>query len=198
MAIPERGPQWWDREFDDLGNPIRADVREAAHEIWPICCGSVRAALGDAAEAPELMEAAVSCISRHLNRAGSLPSPGKVRRLLGLHFSQLLYKRASKLGRIQFVGTAADLDNFVSKSDTNWVNGINLWLDFEKIRPFLSLRNFTMFFMRSVGHEWDDVGKKLGMEPAEGRASLWRSLHKARNIIEGKRTTRGDRGGSNT
>jgi hypothetical protein len=49
-TIREGGPQWWDRDVDDQGNPIRADVRQAAHEIWPECCARMRATLDDIAK----------------------------------------------------------------------------------------------------------------------------------------------------
>ena len=78
MATPGRGLQWWDRDVDEKGNSIRADVRQAGHEIWQECCARVGAVLGDAAEAPEIMEAMVSHISCLLIARESRPLPKKL------------------------------------------------------------------------------------------------------------------------
>jgi len=64
-TIPEAGPMWWDREVDEQGRPIRADVRRAAHELWPEAVRRVRRTLSDPAEAAELMEITVLQISHH-------------------------------------------------------------------------------------------------------------------------------------
>src|SRR6185312_10949911 len=47
---------WWDRDVDSEGKPIRADVRSAARDLWDYACEQARTFLGDASEAPELME----------------------------------------------------------------------------------------------------------------------------------------------
>ena len=47
---------WWDRDVDSEGKPIRADVRSAARDLWDYACEQARMFLGDASEAPELME----------------------------------------------------------------------------------------------------------------------------------------------
>jgi hypothetical protein len=194
MAIPRSNLQWWDREFDDQGKHIREDVREAAHEIWGTLCARVRATLGDAAEAPELMEAAVAYISKHLDHAAEPPPPGKAKRLLGLHFSQLLHKRAFKLRRLECVGTAADLDSLAPILDWDWVTRVNRWLDLEKVQPIVGSKNFTLFAMRRLGHDWDEVTEKTGIPPAKARATFWQAIRKARNILQGSEHPSGQGG----
>jgi hypothetical protein len=193
MASPKSGLQWWDREFDEQGNPIRADVRQAAHEIWHFLCARVRMTLGDVAEAPELLETAVAYISRHLNRAAAPESLAEAKRLLGLRFSQLLHKRASRLGRLECVGTAAELDNYGSATDREWVSRVNRWLDFEKMLPLLGGRNYTMFTMRRLGHDWDEVGEKLGIATDTARATFWHAIRKARQMLDANGITKNRR-----
>lgn len=62
-------PVWWDREFDSSGRQIRADVRTAAHEIWPSACRQARSLLGDVSDVAEFMEQLVVQVSQYLDRA---------------------------------------------------------------------------------------------------------------------------------
>src|SRR5215471_21531853 len=105
-ASQEDRPLWWDRDVDDKGAPIREDVRQAAHEIWPDLCARVETTLGDLADAPELMESAVAHISRYLTRQGAAPSYPQAKSLLSLHFCQELKRRAGRLSRVKAVGLA--------------------------------------------------------------------------------------------
>jgi hypothetical protein len=66
-------PVWWDRESDSSGRQIRADVRAAAHEIWPSACRHTQALLHDTGDAAELMEKAVAQVSQYLDRACADP-----------------------------------------------------------------------------------------------------------------------------
>jgi len=45
-TIPDVGSLWWDRDFDDQGRPIRADVRQAAPGLFAIVRGLPRLQLG--------------------------------------------------------------------------------------------------------------------------------------------------------
>ena len=72
MTDPGSNPQvWWDKEADAAGRPIRVDVRTAAHQIWDAARRQTQHLLGDASEAPEVMENAVAQVSRYLDRSGA-------------------------------------------------------------------------------------------------------------------------------
>src|SRR3989442_259405 len=68
MHQPEAVPRWWDRDVDESGHLLRADVRESAHRVWKSVCAQARCLLGDAADAPELLESAVKAVSRYLDK----------------------------------------------------------------------------------------------------------------------------------
>ena len=174
MAPPDMVPLWWDRDVDDQGKPIRADVRQAAQELWPQAVGRVRRALSDAYEAAELMEATVLHVSRYLDRVDALCFASNVRSLVSLHFSQELKRLASRLGRVKFVGDGTTIEQ--QAVVTGWADRIHRQLDFARIIGRLKDINRTVVLMRMQEHDWNVIGAKLGILPATVRRAFWKDL----------------------
>jgi hypothetical protein len=96
---------------------------------------------------------------------------------------------------LECVGTGADLDSVAPTLDCAWVTKVNRWLDFEKVQPIVGSRNFTLFAMRQLGHNWDEVSEKTGIRPATARAIFWQAIRKARNILQANEHS-GGKGGT--
>lgn len=180
-SLPGKDPRWWDRDVDDRGIPLRADVRQAAHQVWPDACRRVRSLLGEGAEAAELMEGAVLYLSHYLDRNKVPPFSVHVASLLNLRFSQELRRRSARLRRFRSVVGSDGIESLAVAGD--WVEEVNRHLDFEKLLSHLSQRNRRIITMRGLGHDWNEIGKRLRIAPSTARNGFWREIHQAQSKI---------------
>ena len=169
---------WWDREVDDVGRPIRPDVRLAAQEIWHEACRRTQAILADNAAAAELMECSVAQVSRYLDRHAAPSCEHSMNGLLLLAFSRALKRRAAKVNRIESIGGSSDLANHTV--DDSWGRQVDARLDLERIVRHLSDRSSTVLALRWAGFDWKEIAQLLGTSVAVVRNGFWREIKQAR------------------
>jgi hypothetical protein len=173
---------WWDRD-DDQGRQLRADVRQAAHDLWPIALTRVQRCALDAAEAAELIEAAVAYVSRHLDEMQTPAFDARVRPLLSLHFSQSLRRLAAKADRLVFVGNSEDIEQYAnSQAAHEWSAEINNQIDLETLFRRIKGNCRTVIIMR-LHHEWEVIAAKTGSQPATIRQRYRRCLRRVSSSV---------------
>ena len=158
---------------------IRPDVRQAAHEKWMEARNRARVALGDTAEAAELMEATVVHISHYLDRY-HIPifTSDNVPSLLMLHFRQELRRRVGKLRRTESIAEQ-DADHFPAPRD-NWDEVVNERVDLQRLCLLLSKRSCAIMSMRLLGQSWEKIAEGLGISPYKARTGFWRNVREAK------------------
>lgn len=169
--------RWWDREFDKSGQPIRADVRASAIEIWDKVCSKTRSALGDATDAADLMERCVSRVSRSLDRRQAPLYSQKTSAMLMVAFSRELSRHAGRLRRTQPSGDASAMEEYLSSS--NWANEIDLRLDWERVVVRLSERSRMILALKAAGYDWKEISSSLGISVSAAKNSFWREIDAA-------------------
>ena len=166
-----------------MGRPIRADVRNAAREVWPQARDRVHTILGDASDAAELMERSVSQVSRYLDRIGSALFTENTNGLLIKALGRVLRRYALKLRRIELVGDVSEFsERFSSQS---CVSRVNCRLDAEMAaRRLFTVRGRRLFALRAAGFEWKEVAEILKTTEGAARAEFSRELRRARERVQ--------------
>jgi hypothetical protein len=169
--------RWWDREFDKSGQPIRADVRASAIEIWDKVCSKTRSALGDATDAADLMERCVSRISRSLDRRQALPFSQKTSAMLMVAFSRELSRHAAKLRRTQPSGDTSAMEEYLCGS--NWASEIDSRLDWERVVVRLGERSRMILALKTAGYDREEIASSLAITVSVAKNSFWREINAA-------------------
>jgi hypothetical protein len=171
-------PVWWDKEVDAAGRPIRLDVRTAAHQIWDAARRQAQHLLGDASEAPELMENAVAQVSRYLDRSGAELFTQNTAGILMCAICRSLRRYAMKLNRLELVGGSAELSE--RRIAPNWTALVELRLDLERLTRNLTDCGRTMLGLRSSGFDWKEIAEILQITDVAARAAFWREVKRAK------------------
>jgi DNA-binding NarL/FixJ family response regulator len=170
-------PVWWDRDFDDKGRPIRADVRAGAREVWPKAHRRARYTLADADDAATLMDSAVSQASRYLDRIGKPLFSGETAGLVMLTFTKVLRRHALRAERLKTLGTSCDMQEHAKTSGST--DALHCRLDLQKILRNVSPRSRTILALRTAGYDWEEIAKCLQISETSAKNTFWRELRRA-------------------
>ena len=167
--------EWWDREFDQAGRPIRPDVRSAAIRVW----GNVREVVakirGDSAEAQELLEVAVAAVSVYLNKKDV--GPGDAGGLLVRAVHRAASRRSRRERVVQAVGGASELSELVRAPD--WIEAADRRLFLQKLVSKLLPENRIILRLRIKELGWEEIGKFLGVDASIARNRFWQDVRRA-------------------
>ena len=176
-------PVWWDKEVDAAGRPIRLDVRTAAHQIWDAARRQAQHLLGDASEAPELMENAVAQVSRYLDRSGADLFTQNTAGILMCAICRSLRRYARKLNRLELLGGSTELSE--RRIAPDWTALVELRLDLERLTRNLNDKSRTMLDLRRSGFDWKEIADVLQMTDIAARAAFWREVKRAKSKASG-------------
>ena len=190
---------WWDREFDRKNRRIRDDIREAGRKVWPRVCAKVKARLGDDAEAPEIMEAAIAGTSRYLDKLAVPQHSASVEGLILHAVTRLLIVRLRKKNRYVPLEEA---DHVSIPSPLNdWAIEIERQIDLKKLLTHFSPRGCTIILLRLDGAGWAEISRYLGIAQSTAQNSFWREVRqihlklgiipKAQNLLRKTGTPKG-------
>jgi DNA-directed RNA polymerase specialized sigma24 family protein len=175
---------WWDREVDCAGRAIRADVRQAGHQIWSKARYQVRLAFGDDGDAAWLIESAVERISRYLDRKTVPLFSADVRWLLLTAFCRLLRRYAKKVERLKLVGDITALPE--PALDDRWAERANSHADLTKILRQLGPRSCTIFSLRLAGFTWREIADALKLNEVAVKRTFWREIRRVQDNLPRK------------
>ena len=178
VAMFGRSPLWWDREIDEeTGRAIRGDVREAGHRVWNTVCLKAQHILGDANDAPELLERAIKTISRYLDKHQAVPYSNDPAGLLVLAFHRSLYRLASRRNRIILLGDGTAVAEMLRAPD--WRQATDHRLFLEELARELSNESRLILRLRIIGYDWKEIARMLGARLPVLRQRFWRDLRRA-------------------
>ena len=166
---------WWDREYDQFGNPIREDVREAAKKKWPQLLALAQRTLSNCdLEAQQLLEQEVEYISRYLNER-KVP-PHDPSGLLVIKFREELRKLVRKQQRLRPSGGSNDTELMLPA--TEWGEEADRRIFLAELIRALSKENRSVLRLRRAGYEWVEIAKMFNANPSSLRRGFWAEIRK--------------------
>jgi DNA-directed RNA polymerase specialized sigma24 family protein len=128
------------------------------------------------------MESTVAQVSRYLDRAGVVEFSRKIDGLLMFAFQRALYRRVSKLKRLNTFEGTGELSHWAV--DRTWTRQIHARLELERIVQLLSERSRTVLALRYAGYTWKESAKVLGASVSGLRSAFWRDIARVKSQLE--------------
>jgi DNA-directed RNA polymerase specialized sigma24 family protein len=154
-------------------------VRAAAEELWLSARARAARALGDAADATELLEKSVEVISRYLDCRRTPLFSTNTAALLTHAFKCQLRKQLCRSQRIESVGGIEELEELAELArDAEWSNQVEASLDLQTILRKLSPRACTIILLRAADHHWPYIANRLGISVSTAKNSFWQEIRK--------------------
>jgi DNA-directed RNA polymerase specialized sigma24 family protein len=172
VATLRHYPQFWNIETDRSGNPVSADVRVAAHQVWPVVLREVHWRCGDESEAAEIIEQAMLQTSRYLNRPGSA---GPVQSMPGLVLTisrRLLRRRSRNWPRFQCLNWG----NQRALSVADWEDQANRAILVRELTSRLSHESARILTLRMGEYGWEEIALILNTTVSAAKNRFWREL----------------------
>jgi hypothetical protein len=170
-----QGALFWDREIDQQGRVIRADVREAGRRIWERALRLSSSILGDTADAAEILECCIERVSRHMNARQHGLFTQHTESLLLVAFRHELFFRRKKLLRMEPIGLADAIQR--KENGLNLDGRLLVQMDLQKAVRRLSKRSRLVLSLRRAGYEWKEISALLQAPVRSLKSSFWRELH---------------------
>ncbi len=175
-STPERHP-WWDRETDESGRIIRADVRESAHTVFARVAIHARSVLGDDCDAPQLLESAVAAVSRYLDKNCVPLYSADLAGLVLVAFHRLTRRLGRQRGRLQPIGDSSVLSEMLRAPDQG--EQIERHILLQQLARKLSDRTRGILRLKLAGYEWEEIAEIMKTTSSAARNSFWRELRRA-------------------
>ncbi|SRR5579884_167545 len=167
---------WWDREYSQSGTPLRSDVRNAAHKVWPYLSHIGQTILRDfEGEGPALMEQVVESVSTYLDSKNAPQHDPSG--LVVVSFRHELYRMAAKENKTVFAGSAMQLSEWLQSPAP--ADALDQQIVSEEVFRMLRPRNRGILRLRIAGHDWKEISRIVGGKLSTLRNDFWRDVKRA-------------------
>jgi hypothetical protein len=133
------------------------------------------------------MESTVAQVSRYLDRRAVDAFSREIDGLILLAFQKALYRRVTKLRRIESRGGTGELSRLAI--DETWAREVHSHLELDQVGRLLSERSRTILALRYAGYTWKESAKLLRAPLPALRSGFWRDVARVKRELKGIRSS---------